>query len=95
MKMMINIPDSAYTAIKAVRNVDDLNNSQEATLENVLIKAVETGEVIEEGEWIPHQDGRWIYAKCSKCGAIKDTRTKFCPDCGKPMKSGKGWSDDE
>lgn len=91
MKMMINIPDAAYTAIKATKSIEDTNNSQETTLEGVLIKAVEAGEVIEEGEWIPHQDGRFIYAKCSKCGAIKDTRTKFCPDCGKPMRSGKGW----
>lgn len=95
MKMMINIPDSAYIAIKAMKDVGDFNDLREATLENILTRAVETGEAIEEGEWIPHQEGWYIYAKCSKCGVIQDTRSKFCPDCGKPMKSGKGWSDYE
>ena len=39
------------------------------------------------GCWIEHQDGRWIYAKCSKCGTVHDTQTNFCPNCGAKMES--------
>lgn len=34
------------------------------------------------GHWIDHQEGRWIYAKCSECGTVHDTRTNYCPNCG-------------
>ena len=40
------------------------------------------------GYWIDHQDGRWIYAKCSECGTVHDTQTNFCPNCGAEMKEG-------
>ena len=38
------------------------------------------------GEWLDHQNGRWIYAKCSICGTIHDTKTNFCPNCGAEMR---------
>lgn len=34
------------------------------------------------GHWIDHQEGRWIYAKCSECGEIHDTASNYCPSCG-------------
>lgn len=37
------------------------------------------------GEWIDHQEGRWIYAKCSECGTMHDVRSNFCPNCGAAM----------
>lgn len=43
MKLIIDIPDTAYEAIQAVKNID---GSNEGTLENVLIKAVENGKPI-------------------------------------------------
>ena len=39
------------------------------------------------GHWIDHQDGRWIYAKCSECGTVHDTQTNYCPNCGAKMES--------
>ena len=39
------------------------------------------------GKWIDHQDGRWIYAKCSECGTVHDTRSNYCPSCGAKMES--------
>lgn len=38
-----------------------------------------------KGKWIDHQDGRWIYAKCSECGTVHDVPTAFCPSCGAAM----------
>ena len=37
------------------------------------------------GHWIDHQEDRWIYAKCSECGTVHDTRTNYCPNCGARM----------
>lgn len=37
------------------------------------------------GHWIDHQDDRWIYAKCSECGTVHDTRSNYCPNCGSRM----------
>ena len=37
------------------------------------------------GHWIDHQEDRWIYAKCSECETIHDTRTNYCPNCGSRM----------
>ena len=39
------------------------------------------------GKWIDYQDGRWIYAKCSECGTVHDTRSNYCPSCGAKMES--------
>ena len=39
------------------------------------------------GEWIDHQDGRWIYAKCSECGTVHDTKSNYCPSCDADMSS--------
>lgn len=46
----------------------------------VLDNLVET--VNKTGYWIEHQEGRWIYAKCSECETVHDTQTNFCPSCG-------------
>jgi hypothetical protein len=40
MKLIIDIPQTAYDAIQAFKDVE---NTNEGTLENVLIKAVENG----------------------------------------------------
>lgn len=37
------------------------------------------------GHWIDHQEDRWIYAKCSECETVHDTRTNYCPHCGEKM----------
>lgn len=37
------------------------------------------------GHWIDHQEDRWIYAKCSECETVHDTRTNYCPNCGSRM----------
>jgi len=37
------------------------------------------------GKWIGHQEGRWIYAKCSECGTVHDVKSNFCPNCGAKM----------
>ena len=37
------------------------------------------------GHWIDHQEDRWIYAKCSECETVHDTRTNYCPNCGAKM----------
>lgn len=38
------------------------------------------------GKWIDHQEGRWIYAKCSECGTVHDVESNFCPNCGADMR---------
>lgn len=38
------------------------------------------------GEWLDHQNGIWIYAKCSKCESVHDVKSKYCPTCGAKMK---------
>lgn len=39
------------------------------------------------GKWIDHQEGRWIYAKCSECGTLHDVKSNFCPNCGADMRN--------
>lgn len=41
--VMINIPDAAYDAIQATKHIE---GSNEATIENVLVRAVENGTLI-------------------------------------------------
>lgn len=40
----------------------------------------------QHGQWIDEQDGRWIYAKCSLCGTVHNTKTNYCPHCGADMR---------
>jgi len=40
------------------------------------------------GYWLDHQMDKWIYAKCSECGAVWETKSNFCPTCGADMRSG-------
>ncbi len=42
-------------------------------------------EVNRAGYWVDEKEGRWIYAACSECGTVHDTRTNFCPSCGARM----------
>lgn len=51
------------------------------------IKDLQPADVAEvkHGKWLDHQNGRWIYVKCSMCETIHDTRTNFCPNCGAKM----------
>ena len=37
------------------------------------------------GTWIDHQQGRWIYARCSECDKVHDVKTNYCPNCGARM----------
>ena len=50
----------------------------------VTIPAADVRPVV-RGKWIDHQEGRWIYAKCSECGTVHDVRSNFCPNCGAAM----------
>ena len=61
-----------------------LNDETQAFCE-MAIKALE--QEPKTGHWIDHQEGRWIYAQCSECGTVHDTRTNFCPNCGTRMKT--------
>lgn len=40
---------------------------------------------VRRGKWIDHQEGCWIYAKCSECETVHDVRSNFCPNCGARM----------
>ena len=43
------------------------------------------------GHWVDYQDGRWIYAKCDKCGAVHYVKHNFCPTCGRQMDNAESW----
>ena len=49
---------------------------------NAILVAIKAVEQQKKGHWIAHQDGRWIYAKCSRCETIHDGRSNYCPSCG-------------
>ena len=42
-------------------------------------------EMIDKGEWLDEQRGRWIYAKCNLCDKVQDVRSNYCPNCGARM----------
>lgn len=60
-------------------------------LEEAYLKGVEDGMTrrgvrpVVLGKWVDYQQGRWIYAKCSRCETIHDAKSKFCPNCGAEM----------
>jgi len=66
-----------------IRNVDVLEIIDKYKAEREGIKALE--QEPKTGHWIEHQEGRWIYAKCSNCGTVHDTQTNYCPTCGFAM----------
>lgn len=41
------------------------------------------------GHWINYQKNIWIYAQCSECGTVHDTKTNYCPNCGAKMEEGE------
>lgn len=49
----------------------------------------------QKGHWIDHQEGRWIYAKCSECGSVHDVKSDYCPNCGAHMKPYKADKESE
>ena len=40
---------------------------------------------VRHGRWLEHREDRWIYAKCSVCNSVHDTKTNYCPACGARM----------
>ena len=57
------------------------------TSQNLALRNIPAADVrpVRSGKWIGHQEGRWIYAKCSECGTVHDVRSNFCPNCGCAM----------
>ena len=55
---------------------------------NEVLNSIPRADVrpVVRGKWIDHQEGRWIYAKCSECGTVHDVRSNFCPNCGADMR---------
>ena len=43
---------------------------------------------VKHGRWIEYRQGRWTYAKCSKCETVHDVMTNYCPNCGAKMDGG-------
>lgn len=70
-------------AIKVLNMVEAHGLADEA--KKMAIKALE--QEPKTGHWIDHQEGRWIYAKCSECGTVHDTQTNYCPNCGAKMEA--------
>ena len=58
------------------------------------VEAIPAADVVpvRHGRWIEYRQGRWVYAKCSKCETVHDVRTNYCPNCGDKMNGG---ADDE
>lgn len=68
-------------AIEELKKVDTLDMpARLCEAHYMAIKALE--QEPKAGHWIDHQEDRWIYAKCSECGTVHDTRTNYCPNCG-------------
>lgn len=43
---------------------------------------------VARGRWVDHQQGRWVYAKCSICETVHVVKSNFCPNCGADMGGG-------
>ena len=59
-----------------------------SVLVNCVLPTIPTADVREnvKGRWIDYRENRWIYARCSECGTVHDTKTNFCPYCGADMR---------
>ena len=66
-------PNSFYNGIEAAR--DAIHHVPAADVRPV-----------KRGKWIDHQEGRWVYAKCSECETVHDVRSNFCLNCGADMR---------
>ena len=49
---------------------------------------VPAADPVKHGKWLEHQQGLWVYAKCSKCETIHDIKSNYCPNCGAKMTEG-------
>ena len=68
---------------------DIINNGECVSQTQVLIGAVDLIKKTKKtAQWINHQNGKWVYAKCNKCGNVHDIKTNYCPDCGAFMDGG-------
>lgn len=68
----------AIETIKIERRTD---GERQAYLEGYN-RGIADGRKREEGRWLPHQEGKWVYAKCNLCGTVHDVRSHYCPECG-------------
>lgn len=55
-------------------------------LDNAIAKLLKIPTAERRGKWIDHQEGRWMYAKCSECGSVHDAMSNYCPNCGANMR---------
>ena len=79
MKIVIEIPETAYDAFK------EWHKNKVATVEQSLIAQGIPYEERPHGEWIDTRNFpvRWT---CSECGRRDTHIYKFCPDCGAKMR---------
>ena len=50
-------------------------------------RGIADGRERKEGRWLPHEEGRWVYAKCDLCETVHDVKSHYCPNCGAKMES--------
>lgn len=75
--------DDVVSREKAVRCVLSSMFLAEASEKIEQLPSVRPQE--QAGKWLEHENGRWIYAKCSECKTIHDSRSNYCPFCGARM----------
>lgn len=79
---------SRQTVLKIIDGWYD-NNRDAENIEDLIVLITYMDPVNPQepktGHWINHQEGRWIYAKCSECETVHDTQTNYCPNCGAKM----------
>lgn len=77
-------------AVQAVFGPDQIGNAIQAGTCEGIAQAIELlpdadVQEVKHGRWFEHQEGRWIYAKCSVCNTVRNTPTNYCPNCGSRM----------
>ncbi len=65
---------------------------EECPIKDAIMNAPDAVPVV-HGEWTDEVRGRWVYAKCDRCGKVQDVKSNYCPNCGARM--WKGANDDE
>ena len=50
-----------------------------------MLERLPAADTVKHGKWLEHLNGRWAYAKCSKCETVHVVRSNYCPSCGAKM----------
>lgn len=80
-------PMRKMTAEEAIRKLSVVYLGKALVFKEACEMGIEAIKQQKRSKWVDYRDGAWMYAKCTSCLTVHDTKTRYCSSCGARMEN--------